>query len=85
MRTSRRNFLKLSGAGVLATQAPSILAADIAMNKSLPGAGIPFDLGIASYTFREFSLEETIAMTARLGISKLSLKKYAPAPGPESR
>ena len=31
-------------------------------------------MGIASYTFREFSLEETIAMTQRLGINKLCLK-----------
>jgi sugar phosphate isomerase/epimerase len=35
---------------------------------------IPFQLGIASYTFREFSLEETIEMTSRLDIKKLCLK-----------
>ncbi len=74
MRTSRRNFLKLSGAGVLATQAPSIFARDISGNKKLPGADLPFELGIASYTFREFSLEDTINMTSQLGISKLCLK-----------
>jgi sugar phosphate isomerase/epimerase len=38
------------------------------------GTGLPFKLGIASYTFREFSLEETIAMTKRLEIQKLCLK-----------
>lgn len=74
MRTSRRNFLRLSGAGVLATQAPLIFANDIAGNSILPGADLPFELGIASYTTREFSLEETIAMTSQLGISKLCLK-----------
>jgi len=72
MHFSRRNFLRLSGAGMMATQAPSLLTA----RQSIPpkGQGFPFELGIASYTFREFSLEETIAMTARLGIPKLCLK-----------
>jgi inosose dehydratase len=72
MHFSRRNFLRLSGTGLLASHAPGILTAgDIPSEKE---AGIPFQLGIASYTFREFSLEDTIAMTARLGIKKLCLK-----------
>jgi sugar phosphate isomerase/epimerase len=41
---------------------------------SLKETKVPFQLGIASYTFREFSLEETITMTQRLGINKLCLK-----------
>ncbi len=72
MKFSRRNFLRISGTGLLAAQAPALLTA------RYPGAAdvtkIPFELGIASYTFREFSLEETIAMTVRLGIRKLCLK-----------
>ncbi|MCP4310979.1 MAG: sugar phosphate isomerase/epimerase [Bacteroidetes bacterium] len=74
MKPSRRDFLKLSGAGLLATQAPSVLAGNIAGYKNLRSTGIPFELGIASYTFREFSLEETLSMTGRLGISRLCLK-----------
>ena len=35
---------------------------------------MPFQLGIASYTFREFSLEECIKMTKELDIPKLCLK-----------
>ncbi len=34
----------------------------------------PFSLGLASYTLREFSLEQTIGMTRRLGLEKLVLK-----------
>jgi len=72
MHVSRRNFLRVAGAGALAAQAPSVFAAS---PSSQPGeADIPFQLGIASYTFREFSLEETIEMTKRLDIHKLSLK-----------
>jgi len=72
MQVSRRSFLRLSGAGLMATQAPSIFSASHAAAPHEPG--IPFQLGIASYTFREFSLEETIGMTRGLGIRKLCLK-----------
>lgn len=74
MHFSRRNFLRLSGAGLIASQAPSVLAGDYNHLQGVPGSGLPFELGIASYTFREFSLEETIAMTKKLNIKKLCLK-----------
>jgi len=72
MHFSRRNFLRLSGTGLLATQAPSLLTA----HQALPASetDLPFELGIASYTFREFNLEDTIAMTAGLSIKNLCLK-----------
>ncbi|TFH23664.1 MAG: sugar phosphate isomerase/epimerase, partial [Bacteroidia bacterium] len=63
---------RVAGAGALAAQTPSILAST--PSSPLKEAGIPFQLGIASYTFREFSLEETIEMTSRLDIKKLCLK-----------
>lgn len=72
MPFSRRNFLRLSGTGLLATQAPNLLTA--AQKTPDKGDAVPFELGIASYTFREFSLGDTIAMTRRLDIQKLCLK-----------
>jgi inosose dehydratase len=33
-----------------------------------------FALGVASYTFREFSLEAALAMTTRVGLSRISIK-----------
>jgi len=72
MKFSRRNFLRISGTGLLASQAPALLTAR--QPSSRLSSDIPFDLGIASYTFREFSLDETIDMTVRLGIRKLCLK-----------
>jgi sugar phosphate isomerase/epimerase len=72
MIVSRRNFLKLSGAALMASQTPSLIASGHQSPEKAPG--IPFELGIASYTLREFSLEETIAMTAKLGIKNLCLK-----------
>ncbi|MFC2129320.1 sugar phosphate isomerase/epimerase family protein [Bacteroidota bacterium] len=73
MKFSRRNFLRLSGTGILASQAPLVLAFsnNTGQKKDFP---IPFKLGIASYTFREFTLKETIAMTQRLEITMLALK-----------
>lgn len=62
----------MSGTGLIASQAPSVLASG---HTSPPlGSCVPFKLGIASYTFREFTLEETIAMTNKLQIPKLCLK-----------
>jgi inosose dehydratase len=73
MHFTRRHFLRVSGAGLIATQAPSLLAVQPTANLK-EAEELPFQLGIASYTFREFSLEETISMTQRLGINKLCLK-----------
>jgi hypothetical protein len=74
MNVSRRNFLKVSGAGLLATQSPQVLAGMKSGPDRSGNGAIPFELGIASYTFREFSLEETIRMTQRLAMTKLCLK-----------
>ncbi len=73
MHFSRRNFLRLSGAGLAASQTPGLFAAP-GREYGESATNIPFQLGIASYTFREFSLEDTIAMTGRLKVPKLCLK-----------
>ena len=72
MHFSRRNFLRIAGVGAVAAQTPSLLASN--PPSPVKGKDIPFQLGIASYTFREFSLEDTIEMTSRLDIKKLCLK-----------
>lgn len=36
----------------------------------------PFSLGMASYTFREFGLEETLSMTGRLGLKRIAFKSF---------
>jgi inosose dehydratase len=70
---SRRDFLKLAG---LSTASGSLSLSDLLARPSVSaGKGsIPFDFGIASYTFRSFTLDQTIEMTKRLGIKKLTLK-----------
>ncbi|MBN2206735.1 MAG: sugar phosphate isomerase/epimerase [Candidatus Aminicenantes bacterium] len=39
-------------------------------------ARIPFTLGLASYTFRAFDIDQTIALTLRLGLKAIALKSF---------
>jgi sugar phosphate isomerase/epimerase len=69
MRYTRNEFLKLiglSGATVL-TGAGTFAKSPDAEKATLP-------LGLASYTFRKFSLDDVIKMTRRLGLGSIALK-----------
>ncbi len=73
-KKSRREFLALTGAGALAgiLHDPAIpRGKNVGDSHSSP---VSFTLGIASYSFRAFTLDQAIAMTKRLGIKKLALK-----------
>ena len=73
-KKSRREFLALAGAGALAGILHDAAIArenNVADSHSSP---VAFTLGIASYSFRAFPLDQAIAMTKRLGIKKLALK-----------
>ncbi len=39
-------------------------------------AKVPYELGMASYTFREFPLDKTLEMTRRLGLKRICLKDF---------
>ena len=74
-RSSRRDFFKRALAGTAA------LAAAPAAGRLLgregdarPTPRVPFALGLASYTCREFGLDETLAMARRVGLARISLK-----------
>lgn len=73
---SRRGFLKTAGVAAAATALPvsSMLQNAFAQDTKATKRTVPFDLGMASYSFRLFSLDQTIEMTKRLGLKKLSLK-----------
>ena len=77
---SRRGFIKTVGAVAAVSAIPFSLAQNaFAMSeRSTPTTSrkaIPFELGMASYTFRSFTLDQTIEMTKRLGLKKLTLKE----------
>ncbi len=68
-RSSRRDFLTLAGAGasLLAVgDAPSAAAASQAADK--------FQLGLASYSFREFPVAQALSWTKRLGLARIAFK-----------
>ena len=72
-KQSRRSFLKLAG---LTTAVGSLPFSELLAHSS-PSKGtgsVPFDLGMASYTFRSFTLDQAIEMTLRLGMKKMTLK-----------
>jgi sugar phosphate isomerase/epimerase len=72
---SRRGFLKLAGAGVLAAGASSLYDSP-GMTVSVDKAINTFSIGMAGYTFREFTIEKTIEMMKRIGVTNLSLKDF---------
>lgn len=71
---SRRDFLRLAGLTTAASTLPfsNILATEEAQDTRK--TSVAFDLGMASYTFRDFTLEQAIEMTKRLSLNKITLK-----------
>jgi inosose dehydratase len=72
---SRRNFLKLAGSGVLAAGATSLYALP-GMPVAVDKAVNTFTLGMAGFTFMNFTVEKTIEMMKRIGVTNLSLKDF---------
>ncbi len=78
LKTSRRDFLKRTGRGAAAAAlvpgvATSLLSGRM-KDKEQKGEGLR--LGMASYTFREFGLEDTLLMTQRLGLTRIAFKSF---------
>ncbi len=74
MKSSRRDFLVLSGAGFLASSFKGISPFANTLKTDL--SKFAFNLGVASYSCRKFSLDETLKMTKRLDISRICLKDF---------
>lgn len=76
-KTSRREFVRLTGMGLAAASLPH-------RKEIVPGGRREeakegeeqLQLGMASYTFRKFGLEDTLAMTKRLGLERISFKSF---------
>jgi sugar phosphate isomerase/epimerase len=82
-KTTRRKFIKRAGIGLAGASIPSILTASNPDPKSVGAPTHEFknnqgrlDLGMASYTFREFPLEETLKMTQRLNLERIAYKDF---------
>jgi inosose dehydratase len=72
---SRRQFFKLAGTGILAAGVSSVYASS-AFSRLIENATDSFTIGMAGYTFREFTVDKTIEMMKRTGVTNLSLKDF---------
>jgi len=78
-RATRRQFIKLAGAGAIAGSlssksgfcSPAVCSLQQAPTKGCLGK---IRLGLASYTLRKFGLDEALGMTRRVGLKYIALK-----------
>lgn len=72
---SRRQFLKVSGVGLAAAAFSPLLQAAPVKGRQSKTADL-FQIGMAGYTFREFTVDQTIAMMKRVAVTNLSVKDF---------
>src|SRR5258708_33652065 len=70
---SRRNFLRAGAMAGAAMSTPVMLSA-AALGMPATGKPSPIKLGLASYTFRNFSRAQMIGYMQQLGVSDLNAK-----------
>ncbi len=71
MKPSRRDFIEIMAAAGIGSSIPAIYSSSGWRNES---GKSPLKLGLASYTLRTLSLDQTIETTARLDLTYLALK-----------
>ncbi len=70
---TRRQFLQIAGIGAVA----SLAGTSSSLGQVLGRAGKQrFQLGLASYTLRKFNLDDTLAMTKRVGLKYICFKSF---------
>ena len=72
-KTTRREFFKFAGAGFAAGSLAGVNCARPEPTTIKDGYK-RLNLGMASYTFRKFSLEDTLEMTNRVGLKWIAFK-----------
>jgi inosose dehydratase len=80
-KQTRRNVLKLAGAGVIAAGLKPAIGAEQIGASTYPSVSAKkgkekFNLGLASYTFRKFPTDQALAMTKRLGLKYICFKDF---------
>jgi len=73
-QVSRRNFLRTAALSGAALSSPAILSAAAAAPREETGKPLPIKLGVASYTFREFTRSQMIGYLKQIHVSDLNAK-----------
>jgi inosose dehydratase len=75
---NRRQFLQLAGAGAAASLVGSNISPGQARRSSTRRRGMKpqFQLGLASYSLKEFNLDDTLAMTNKVGLKYICFKSF---------
>jgi inosose dehydratase len=73
---SRRHFLQVVGAGAAFLAGADSCPAQIGSAGKAKKSKLKFELGLASYTLREFNLEDTLAMTKKVGLKNICFKSF---------
>jgi inosose dehydratase len=73
---SRRQFVKIAGTGILAAGVSSVYGSSPAELGQAVKPADKFSIGMAGYSFREFTVDKTIEMMKRIGVTNLSLKDF---------
>jgi inosose dehydratase len=75
MKNTRRQFIRLTGTGILAAGISPVLSA---AEPARPGKGEmdSFSLGMAGYTFKGLSIDRTIEIMSYIGVNFLSVKDF---------
>jgi len=71
---SRRRFLQVLGVGAACLAGTDRCTAQVGSAAKVRKGEPKFELGLASYTLREFKLEETLAMTKKVGLKNICFK-----------
>jgi len=71
--TNRRNFIKATGMGIAVASVPGLATASTSNSKASKSE-FGFKLGVASYSFREFTQEQALDMTLRCGVNQITFK-----------
>ncbi len=71
--TNRRNFIKATGLGLAAAAVPGVVTASVSEAVSKKKK-YEFNLGVASYSLRNFTQEQALDMTLRCGVNRITFK-----------
>lgn len=74
MKYTRNEFLKLTGLSISGAAVAAAGSGVTNLTNSGPRKDVTLRLGLASYTFRKFSLDDTIKWAKQLGLQGISLK-----------